>query len=132
VNKGSIKMELSHTLSKSHNVLDQISKLMESDDFRSFFRENFDEWSNITTVIMCMKLYDIVDQYYQHRSNGPEKLSPEQITEVVKNALKNSEIRRVLVDQMSNFTKGIESGFSKKYLENGYLDLEKAITYTTN
>jgi len=128
-------MQVSH--SKPQNVLDQISKLMESDDFRSFFRENFNEWSNITTIIMCMKLYDIVDQYYQNQSTNnvmEKRLTPEQITEIVKNALKNDNMRRILVDQMSNFTKGLESGFSKKYLESAYFDmndtsLENAITY---
>jgi len=95
-------------------ALQMMGKIMENDEFRSFFRDHFNNWNDITILIMCMKLYDMVDQFYIKKN---QKLESEEIVEVVKNAIKNTDIRKVLVDNMMNFTKGIESGFSKNMAE---------------
>jgi len=118
-------IDLTQSVNKGRNVLNQIAKLMETESFRDFFAEHFNDWSNITSIIMCMKLYDITDQYYQKKG---EPLESDQIIELVKNAFKNREIRQVLVQHMVNFTKGIENGFSQKYLDLAYIDKHNLLT----
>lgn len=95
-------------------ALQMMGKIMENQEFRDFFRNHFNNWNDITILIMCMKLYDMVDQFYLKKD---QKLESEEIVEVVKNAIKNTEIRKVLIENMVNFTKGIESGFSKNMAE---------------
>jgi hypothetical protein len=98
----------------SNQALHNIGIMMENTEFRTFFRQYFNNWDDITILIMCMKLYDMVDQYYNKKD---QKLESNEIVEIVKNAIKNTNIRKILVNHMTNFTKGVESGFSQSLSE---------------
>ena len=106
------------------HVLDHIGALMSDEQFRRFFQSYFDDWSEIKMIIMCMKMYELVDQY--HKQQG-FTLSSSEILDIVRKTLMNHETRAVLIGELSKFTQGLESCFDFRKLAGGkYLPILKS------
>ena len=101
-------------LRTSGDALQKIGRVMEQGEFREFFRKYFNDWDDVTCMIMFMKLYDYIDQCYERMGR---ELTSDQVVEIVRECIKNGEMRSVLSSQMTNFTKGLESAFSGNMIE---------------
>lgn len=72
---------------------------LEHPEFRSFFNENFDDWTSIKTTIMFMKAYETIEKISPTQLSGYQKIA------ILKNWINNGEIRRELVKAINEAEK---------------------------
>jgi len=82
--------------------MEKMAQLMTKPDFRVFFQEYFQNWSDIKASLMMMKTYAFIDDEYTKKSGG-DKLESDIILAIMKNMILNADCRRLLVDEMDNF-----------------------------
>ena len=101
--------------------VNKIIDLMENEEFRDFFDENFDNWMDIKASIMFMKTYQTLDETYQKETGG-EKLDRENMLFLMDSMIKDPKYRKSMVDEMIEFSdnkklKKIKKGKNIKLLE---------------
>ena len=87
-----------------------IMNLMNQDDFRQLFDTQFQEFSEIKSVLLIMKTYSYLENLY-NREKG-EKPSKDYMSAGIRKLMRNHDTRRFLVDSTIAFMKD-EDTFEK-------------------
>ena len=94
-------MSLVPSQNDNTNFMGKMAKIMSNPEFKSFFTEYFSDWSDVRAAIMLMKTYAFIDEEYTKQMG--EKLNSEEILEVIKKMMMQSECRKLIVEEMNNF-----------------------------
>tara|TARA_B100001175_G_C19456662_1_gene614173 strand:+ start:472 stop:801 length:330 start_codon:yes stop_codon:yes gene_type:complete len=70
--------------------------LMNNSTFKSFYKKYCDTWTNINTVIMYLKLYEIIEISYYNKFN--KKISHKDMLFILNNIIKNSILRQIVIN----------------------------------
>ena len=71
-------------------------KLMNNSEFRGFYNKYFTLWTNIDTLIMYFKLYEIIEITFFKKFN--KNINKKEILFVLNNIIKNNLLRKIVVD----------------------------------
>ena len=85
---------------QENKVMSLIADVMSDCKFRNLFDEYFNDWNDIKTILMIMKVYQNIEI-----SKTNENLDKVEIIGAVQNIIKNSETRLSVVNAMDNFMK---------------------------
>ena len=93
---------------KTHEseFINEISSLMEQEEFRNFFNTHFNSWEDVKTVIMFMKAYQYVDKSVKNEKDV--KLEKDNMAFLINFMIKDKHWRKIIVDNMIDFTEGKE------------------------
>lgn len=108
------------------SFMEKLSLIMSDPEFREFYDEYFQSWSDIKSVVMLMNTYALIDNQYQKRYPG-QKLPPEQIVESARRLIMNSDYRKLIVDSMENFIDSAEDESFQKAIKKEIEKLPKSI-----
>jgi len=86
---------------KELDFLDKLRKVMENEEFRTFFHKYLDGWDDIRTSIMFMKLYACVEQEYYARNGS--KLESDKIVAIIREMISDTDCRKIIMDEMKDF-----------------------------
>ena len=75
--------------------------LMNNSTFKSFYKKYCDTWTNINTVIMYFKLYEIIEVSYYNKFN--KKITQKDMLFVLNNIIKNSILRQVVINNYESY-----------------------------
>ena len=84
------------------NPFDTIIELMNQKDFRMLFESQFNDFSEIKSVILIMKTYHYIEKLYFEKGVLPSK---EIMKKGIRELMNNANIRRFLVDSTISFIK---------------------------
>ena len=84
------------------NPFDTIIELMNQKDFRMLFESQFNDFSEIKSVILIMKTYHYIEKLYFEKRVLPSK---EIMKKGIRELMNNANIRRFLVDSTISFIK---------------------------
>lgn len=87
--------------SEKDGFMEKMGQVMSDPEFKYFFREYFQDWSDVQAAIMLMKTYAFVDEEYTKRTG--QKLATQEIVSIVKKMICNTECRRLIMDEMTQF-----------------------------
>lgn len=71
-------------------------KLMNNTLFRSFYNKYCTVWSNIDTIIMYFKLYEIIEMTFTNKFN--RKITRKEMLFILNNIIKNNILRKIVID----------------------------------
>tara|TARA_B110000971_G_scaffold160473_1_gene164059 strand:- start:1406 stop:1732 length:327 start_codon:yes stop_codon:yes gene_type:complete len=81
---------------KNYNFFLDLYKLMNNPEFRGFYNKYFTIWSNIDTMIMYFKLYEIIELTYYKKFN--KNITKKEIDFLFNNIMKKHLLRRIVVN----------------------------------
>lgn len=79
-------------LYKMNSNMRDLLDLMQDDKFRRVFTTHFNTWDDVKTVIILMKVYELIEQNYP-------KLSPKARLYILNEAIKNANTRECMFRQ---------------------------------
>ena len=82
----------------------KLGKIMSDPQFKGFFKDYFNDWSDIKTAIMFMKTYAFIDEEY-YKSTG-HHMDPEELVEVLRKMMKDRDCRQLIVQNMDGYMNG--------------------------
>ena len=71
-------------------------KLMNNSEFREFYNKYFTVWTNIDTMIMYFKLYEIIEISFFKKFN--RNITKKEILFLLNNIIKNNLLRKIVID----------------------------------
>ena len=83
-------------LKKNNNFIYDLCKLMNSSIFKSFYKKYCNTWLNINTIVMYLKLYEIIEISYYNKFN--KKITQKEMLYILNNIIKNSILREIVVN----------------------------------
>ena len=81
---------------KKSSFLNDLLFLMNNSTFKSFYKKYCDTWTNINTVIMYFKLYEMIEISYYNKFN--KQISNKDMLFILNNIIKNSILRQILIN----------------------------------
>lgn len=81
---------------KKHDTIEQVSQIMENPEFIKIFDKHFDNWDDIKTIIMMMKIYRYV------KLHNPD-LNQDQMSHIIRTIILNPQSRSIIANQMNEF-----------------------------
>lgn len=108
--------EINNVIKSGQDFLDKVGTLMHDEDFRVFFDDNFNTWSNIEGAIMMMKTYAFVQEEYLRQTGTI--LNKQETVNIVRSMFMDGECRRRMVEEMDSFMKNKQDQFMATYLKN--------------
>ena len=75
--------------------------LMKNSTFKSFYKKYCDTWTNINTVIMYFKLYEVIEVSYYNKFN--KHISNKYMLFVLNNIIKNSILRQIVINNYESY-----------------------------
>ena len=81
---------------KKSSFLNDLLFLMNNSTFKSFYKKYCDTWTNINTVIMYFKLYEMIEISYYNKFN--KQISNKDMLFILNNIIKNSILRQIVID----------------------------------
>jgi hypothetical protein len=81
---------------KNINFFMDLYKLMNNPEFRGFYNKYFTVWTNIDTLIMYFKLYEIIEITFFKKFN--KNINKKEILFVLNNIIKNNVLRKIVID----------------------------------
>ena len=81
---------------KKSSFLNDLLFLMNNSTFKSFYKKYCDTWTNINTVIMYFKLYEMIEISYYNKFN--KKISNKDMLFILNNIIKNSILRQIVIN----------------------------------
>ena len=72
-------------------------KLMNNSEFREFYNKYFTVWTNIDTMIMYFKLYEIIEISFFKKFNR-NITKKKEILFLLNNIIKNNLLRKIVID----------------------------------
>lgn len=90
----------SKILSKN-NFFKDFTSLMRCSEFRKFYDNYFNDWSDIQTMIFYMKIYSTIEDLYYNKYQ--EKIGDELMTFTLHKIITTTETRKVAMDLFRNF-----------------------------
>tara|TARA_B100001564_G_C20238864_1_gene489551 strand:+ start:178 stop:567 length:390 start_codon:yes stop_codon:yes gene_type:complete len=98
-----IQNKRSELNNEEFNAFDTIIELMNQKDFRMLFESQFNDFSEIKSVILIMKTYHYIEKlYFEKKGVLPSK---EIMKKGIRELMNNANIRRFLVDSTISFIK---------------------------
>lgn len=98
-----ISKENSEINNEKFNPFDTIIELMNQKDFRMLFESQFNDFSDIKSVILIMKTYHYIEKlYFEKKGVVPSK---DIMKKGIRELMNNANIRRFLVDSTLSFIK---------------------------
>ena len=87
--------------SKSFNAFDTIMELMNQENFRKLVNTNFEQYSDIQSIVLIVKTYQYLESmYYKHNNEIPSK---DYMANGIRELLRNSKTRKFLIDSSKLF-----------------------------
>lgn len=71
-------------------------KLMNNSEFREFYNKYFTVWTNIDTMIMYFKLYEIIEISFFKKFN--RNITKKEILFILNNIIKNNLLRKIVIN----------------------------------
>ena len=84
-----------------NDFMSKLGKIMSDPQFKEFFKNYFQDWTDIKTAIMFMKTYAFIDEEY-HKNAG-HHMDPEELVDILRKMIKNGDCRRLIVQNMDGF-----------------------------
>lgn len=81
---------------KNTNFFMDLHKLMNNPEFREFYNKYFTVWTNIDTMIMYFKLYEIIEISFFKNFN--RNITKKEILFILNNIIKNNILRKIVID----------------------------------
>ena len=81
---------------KNINFFMDLYKLMNNSEFREFYNKYFTVWTNIDTMIMYFKLYEIIEISFFKKFN--RNITKKEILFLLNNIIKNNLLRKIVID----------------------------------
>ena len=69
---------------------------MNNPQFRSFYNKHCTVWSNIDTIIMYFKLYEIIEITFINKFN--RKITQKEMLFILNNIIKNNILRKIVIN----------------------------------
>ena len=73
-----------------------LHKLMNNSEFREFYNKYFTVWTNIDTMIMYFKLYEIIEISFFKKFN--RNITKKEILFILNNIIKNNIFRKIFIN----------------------------------
>lgn len=73
-----------------------LHKLMNNSEFREFYNKYFTVWTNIDTMIMYFKLYEIIEISFFKKFN--RNITKKEILFILNNIIKNNILRKIVIN----------------------------------
>lgn len=83
-------------LKKNNNFIYDLCNLMNNNIFKSFYKKYCNTWLNVNTIIMYLKLYEIIEISYYNKFN--KKITQKEMLYILNNIIKNSILREIVVN----------------------------------
>ena len=83
-------------LKQNNNFISDLCNLMNNNVFKSFYKKYCNTWLNVNTIIMYMKLYEIIEISYYNKFN--KKITQKEMLFILNNIIKNSILREIVVN----------------------------------
>ena len=106
-------LEKGNELLNNNDFFNDLSKLMENDEFKVFFEKYFTNWVEIKSNIIFMKLYDEIKNRYKEMTDT--ELDKSVIIFLIWKIMKNNNLRKISIELMN------------KQLENNKIDFFKEL-----
>jgi len=81
---------------KNTNFFMDLHKLMNNSEFREFYNKYFTVWTNIDTMIMYFKLYEIIEISFFKKFN--RNITKKEILFILNNIIKNNVLRKIVIN----------------------------------
>ena len=106
-------LEKGNELLNNNDFFNDLSKLMENDEFKVFFEKYFTNWVEIKSNIIFMKLYDEIKNRYKEITDT--ELDKSVIIFLIWKIMRNNNLRKISIELMN------------KQLENNKIDFFKEL-----
>ncbi len=74
----------------------ELHNLMNNTEFRTFYNKYFTIWTNIDTMIMYFKLYEIIEITFYKKFN--RNITKKEILFLLNNIIKNNLLRKIVIN----------------------------------
>tara|TARA_B100001564_G_scaffold220914_1_gene186123 strand:- start:773 stop:1099 length:327 start_codon:yes stop_codon:yes gene_type:complete len=81
---------------KNINFFMDLYKLMNNSEFRNFYNKYCTVWSNIDSMVMYFKLYEIIEISFYKKFN--RNITKNEILFLLNNIIKNKILRKIVID----------------------------------
>ena len=81
---------------KKSDFFFDLYKLMNNPEFRNFYNKYFTIWTNIDTMIMYFKLYEIIEITFFKKFN--RNITKNEILFLLNNIIKNTLLRKIVIN----------------------------------
>ena len=85
----------------SGGFLGILSDVMRNPSFRELFDSYFNTWDDVKAVFMLMKVYQIIDRKLKEKN---VEISSDQMVFIVQSAFSDGKFRRLITNDMNEFT----------------------------
>ena len=82
---------------EENKVMALIADIMSDSKLRSLFDEHFNDWNDIKTILMIMKVYQSIE------NQGKNKLDKKELIGAVQKIIMNGDMRHNVVNAMDSF-----------------------------
>ena len=106
-------LEKGNELLNNNDFFNDLSKLMENDEFKVFFEKYFTNWVEIKSNVIFMKLYNEIKNRYKEMTDT--ELDKSVITFLIRKIMRNNNLRKISIELMN------------KQLENNKIDFFKEL-----
>ena len=106
-------LEKGNELLNNNDFFNDLSKLMENDEFKVFFEKYFTNWIEIKSNVIFMKLYNEIKNRYKEMTDT--ELDKSVITFLIWKIMRNNNLRKISIELMN------------KQLENNKIDFFKEL-----
>ena len=86
---------------KKNNFFQDFTSLMRNLEFRNFYNEYFNDWSDIQTMIFYMKMYSTIEEIYFIKYN--ENISDELMTYTLHRIITTNDTRKAAIELFKEF-----------------------------
>ena len=86
---------------KKNQFFQDFTSLMRCQEFRNFYDNYFNDWSNIQTMVFYMKIYSTIEDLYYNQYNI--KINDELMTYTLHKIITTTETRKAAVELFKNF-----------------------------
>tara|TARA_B100000424_G_scaffold195516_1_gene152932 strand:+ start:267 stop:623 length:357 start_codon:yes stop_codon:yes gene_type:complete len=88
-------------LYKSNNFFSDLCRLMKNNEFKKFYNQYFNNWSDIQCMIFYMKLYSTIQYEYKNRFNM--EITDNIMCLAMHNVMKNTKTRQIAMKLFKDF-----------------------------
>ena len=86
---------------KENKFFYDLEKIMQNDEFSTFYNTYFKNFNDIKTVLMYMKLYETIEKEYLTRYNKP--IEKEILAKMMKEIMTNTPTRKMILKSFNEF-----------------------------
>jgi len=91
----------------SNQFFNDLYNLMNNKEFNLFYTKYFNNWDNITTLILYFKLYETINNYFYINYN--RKITKKELTYILHHIFTNTILRTIIIQKFTQFKTNSES-----------------------